>query len=62
MLCILFDSPYNEKGLLGFLNIEVFVYSSNTTTLVTQNQTGKTKVFLQLMFKISRKVMFQYSM
>lgn len=62
MLCILFDSPYNEKGLLGFLNIEVFVYSSTTTTLVTQNQTGKTKVFLQLTFKISRKVMFQYSM
>lgn len=54
MLCISFDSPYNEQRLLEFLSF--FLYSANNAALVAQNQTGENKVFLQLTSKISMKV------
>lgn len=56
MLSILFDPSYDEKGFLGFLIIKGFLYCPNNTALIAQNQTGKNKVFLQLAFKISMKV------
>lgn len=44
---MLFDSLDNKKGLLGFLIIEVFLYSLNNTALVEQTTQEKNEVFLQ---------------